>query len=176
MPQKINLGGAIAALLLFFLPWLDIRCQEKSLITQSGIQTITGGASLSSELKAAGEKQGGPKSKDTGGMALFVLAALLCVGIALFLAFTGISSTSASPDGAGKFCAAALVLIVIQMIAGFPVEKSLREEMKKNNSGAALALSPFQIKHTPWLYLELVALAIPALAFVNRAVDRSRAK
>jgi hypothetical protein len=38
--QKINLVTALAALLLFFLPWIDFQCCGKSMATPTGIQTI----------------------------------------------------------------------------------------------------------------------------------------
>ena len=42
MLAKINTFPAITALVLFFLPWIDISCQSKTIATQSGFQMLRG--------------------------------------------------------------------------------------------------------------------------------------
>ncbi len=66
MIQKLNIGTTLAVLVLFFLPWIDIQCSQKSFATQTGIQTIYGGGSPSEEMKAfagGGEQPGGPSGR-----------------------------------------------------------------------------------------------------------------
>ncbi len=175
MTQKLNLGSIVAAIILFFLPWLDIQCKGTTLVTQSGIQTITGGASTSKEFDSmGGNKERANSSKDGEGKAVLALLALVLVGLALLITIMSLN-TPAGQEGraAGLCCAAALVLLIIQLSTGFPVEQSLHKELKKNEMGTAVAMA-FQIKRTPWLYLELAALAIPALLALNSMVSGPR--
>lgn len=79
--QKINLVTSLAALILFFLPWIDIQCSGKSMATQTGMQIIYGGASQAQDAEAF-EKEGkikrsGGESDDSLGSAPLVAMAVL---------------------------------------------------------------------------------------------------
>ncbi|MEN8866938.1 MAG: hypothetical protein ABF380_02915, partial [Akkermansiaceae bacterium] len=85
MIPKLNFVSFAAALGFFFLPWLDFQCSEKSMITQSGIQTVSGGGSLGAEMKSMDGSETNDENQDGLGAALFVVVALGCVALGLLL-------------------------------------------------------------------------------------------
>ena len=130
MIQKINIGTTLAALVLFFLPWIDIQCSQKSFATQTGIQAIYGGGSPSEDMKAFVEEQNqknsaASKKEDSMGYSPLVALALLAVIGAVAASFVDLrSSGEPRTNLVGILCAAALVLISAQMMMGFPMKKS----------------------------------------------------
>ena len=194
MIQKINIGTTLAALVLFFLPWIDIQCSQKSFATQTGIQAIYGGGSPSEDMKAFVEEQNqknsaASKKEDAMGYSPLVALALLAVIGAVAASFVDLrSSGEPRTNLVGILCAAALVLISAQMMIGFPVGKSLGKSMaessKKENPsdpmngfGAGMAsamMMNIQIRHLPALYIELVMLGLPTLVLANGLIDRMK--
>ena len=189
--QKINLVTALAALVLFFLPWIDIQCSGTSMATQSGVQIIYGGGSPSQEMKDMGEKDqdGGSDSESMGYAPLVGLAFLAVIG-AVVAAFAAIRSAEpGSGNLPGVLCAVALGLIALQMSLGFPVKKKLGEELSaqgqaEHRAGDPLAevgesmaqamMMQIQVRHLPSLYFMLVALGLPTLILANGLIDRMR--
>lgn len=192
MIQKINLVSSGAALVLFFIPWLDIQCSNRSVATQSGFQTIHGGVSPSKELgdkPRSKSRKGSVSGKDDAvGMSFFVGVAFLAVAgalVASFLIFKGASGVH--PHAPGILCAAALALIAVQMAAGFPVAAEINKDMNKEAggnpddhpfaaAGAGMAAAMIQVRHLPGLYLELIILGIPTLVFANSLLDRMKGR
>ena len=123
--QKINLVTALAALVLFFLPWIDIQCSGTSMATQSGVQIIYGGGSPSQEMKDLDGKDGSGKEdqskQESMGFAPLVGLALLAVVGAVVAAFAAIRSPAPRGNLPGILCAVALGLIALQMSIGFPM-------------------------------------------------------
>lgn len=194
MIQKLHIGTTLAALVLFFLPWIDIQCSGNSMATQTGVQTIYGGGSPSEEMKAFEEEKGGKKSGDankeesTGHSVLVALALLAVVG-AVVVSFKALRSGDERQSNlVGILCTAALVLISIQMMIGFPVKKELGRSMaeaSKNESpgdpmgglGEGMAeamMMQIQVRHLPALYFSLVMLGLPTLVLANGLLDRMR--
>ena len=192
--QKINLVTSLAALILFFLPWIDIQCSGKSMATQTGIQTIYGGGSPAQDMEAF-EKEGrgrrsGVSDDDSMGSAPLVALAFLAVASAVVVAFlTLCSAKEASLNLTGILCAVALGLLALQMMAGFPVKKKLGEDMARQgkierrgeepfeNFGEGMAqamMMQIQIRHLPALYIELILLGIPGLILANGLIDRMK--
>lgn len=192
MIQKINIASSIAALVLFFIPWLDIQCSNHSVATQSGLQTIYGGMSPSkemSEMARSESKKGKSSSKDdSAGISILVAVAFLAVAgavVASFLIFKGASGVH--PQAPGILCAAALACIAAQMATGFPVTDMMKEGMRKESGGrpdedalaaasAGMASAMIQVRHLPGLYLELIILGIPTLVFANSLLDRMKGR
>ena len=187
MTKKINLGATIGALLLFFLPWVDFQCSGKSLLTQSGFQTITGKASLAGEMKQMQEQMGGGEAEqdDNVDMAVFVALALVAVIAAAGFALLGLQSADPSRNNVvAILCGVALALLLLQMMVGFPAERDLKEQMSEQSGtpgdpanemgavmGAAMGLS---VKYMFALWLELVLLAIPVVLLVNGMIDKNK--
>jgi hypothetical protein len=177
MTAKLNLGTIFAALVLFLFPWLDIQCSGNNLATQSGLQTVYGGVSLSEQFQGMANEQ--KSDKDSSSMAIFAGLALVATIIAFVVALGEFrSGLSVSQSRAGGLCLIALALILVQMLLKFPVEQELLEEMKKSGSSGdpfgGMAAAVFSIRYTPWFWLELVALGIPAAFAVNRYLDKMK--
>ncbi len=187
--QKLNLFTALAALVLFFLPWIDIQCSGTSMATQSGVQVIYGGGSPSQEMKDLDEK-GGESEGESMGFAPLVGLALIAVIGAVVAAFAAIRSAAPVRGNLpGVLCAVALGLIAVQMTFGFPVKRKLGEEFSKEQKTEQRADDPFsglgegmaqammmqiQVRHLPSLYLILVALGLPTLILANGLIDRMK--
>ena len=190
--QKLHIGTTLAALFLFFLPWIDIRCSGKSFATQSGIQTIYGGGSLAGEMEAFSEKyQDSEESKDEENMGFSPLVALALLAVVGGVVVSFLALRSGNPKQTnlvGMLCAAALVLISAQMAIGFPVKKGLSESMAESSkneasgkfkdplgSGMAEAMMmQIQVRHLPSLYLTLVMLGLPTLMLANGLLDKMK--
>jgi hypothetical protein len=192
MIQKLNIATTLAALVLFFLPWIDIQCSQKSFATQTGIQTIYGGGSPSDEMKAFAEENGQMKSGDgkkdvSMGYSPLVALALLAVIGAVVVSFKALRSSGGPQTNlVGILCATALVMISAQMMIGFPVKKNLGKSMaeasKKENTGdpmgdlgtgmATAMMMNIQVRHLPALYIELIMLGLPTLVLANGLIDK----
>lgn len=187
MIAKLNIVSTLAALVFFFLPWIDIQCSNRSVMTQSGAQIIYGGGSVPKELKAMedeAKRTGTARKEESVGISILVgIAWLAVVGAAVtsFLAFRG---TSPFPGNtAGVLCAVALTAISIQMAVGFPVVGKMTEDLSKESRGRAggalfpgieVAAAIIQVRQLPALYLELIALGIPTLILGNSLLDKMK--
>jgi len=189
MFKKLNLASSLAALIFFAFPWIDIQCSGKSLATQSGFQVIYGGGSPSAELERMGDSGQSKKSTSSGesmGFAPLVALALIAVIGSIVCAFMAIFRGGERADKLSSgLPAAALLLLVLQLIVGFPVEKEMIESMSKGTTtdqagsdnfgnSMATAMMNIQAKTAPAFYLELLALGIPSLFFANGLIDRYR--
>lgn len=195
MIQKLHIGTTLAALVLFFLPWIDIQCSQNSFATQTGIQTIYGGGSPSKEIKSFIDEDRQMKSGDekkgdeSAGYSPLVALALLAVICAVFVSFKALRSNDESQNRlVGIFCATALILISAQMMMGFPVKESLGKSMaeaskanasdasmKEFSSGMAVAMMMnIQVRHLPALYIELIMLGLPTLVLANGLIDKMK--
>lgn len=195
MIAKLNIVTTLAALVLFLFPWLDVQCSAKSFATQSGIQTIYGGATPTRDLKefsnsvpsskSAKETVSEMKKKESIDPSILAGIALLAVIGAVVLAFRHFISSKKS-DAVGILCAVALIVLIIQMMADFPIRSGLAEAMAQDsgsarsndsfanagNEMAKMLLLQIQIKYRPAFYLELLALGIPTLILANSLLDK----
>jgi hypothetical protein len=197
MIQKLNIGTTLAALVLFFLPWIDLRCSDKSLATQTGIQTIYGGGTPSADMAALengqGAKSAGEKKDESMGYSPLVAIALLAVIGAVVAAFVSLRSADDLAHGnlVGILCAVALGLLALQMMIGFPAKKKLEESMaqgtkqqapsndpmaKVGEGMAAAMMMNFQVRQLPALYIELIMLGLPTLVLANGLIDKLKKK
>jgi WD40 repeat protein len=161
--------------LLLPLPFLAVSCESpagpQTWVTQSGLQILTGGHSVSRNLAALQQQAPGlalQRTPDEIGMAgdfAVVLLLLLASGACGF----------ALPAGelrawlAGGFLLAALVALYGQMAAGFPVEQKIAEAIAKgwaghNRLGGALVAATIRVRYTVWFWLWLALLHLAAVA------------
>src|SRR5213078_384170 len=108
----------------------------------------------------------------------------ILVGVALLLAAGGAIAAAAAlfgravtPAAAGVLAFAALLALVLQAAVGFPVNNKIHEEKAKMNPGQASAsldkgmenalkaMIDIRAERTPWFYLELLALGVPAVLY-----------
>lgn len=174
MFKKIKLGSALAALIIFAFPWIDIQCSEKSMATQSGFQMIYGGGSASEEMRALGGDASSNKPADSNNSTGFdplVALALIAVIAAVAFSFIDVFRGGERADMLSSVLpAAALLLLVIQLMIGFPAKKQMIEAMSEGTSetqvdedefGAAMGKSMatammmnIRVKITPAFYLD----------------------
>ena len=192
MFNKIKLGSSLAALIIFAFPWVDIQCSEKSMATQSGLQVIYGGGSASEEMEAMGgdsSSDESPSSDESVGFAPLVALALIAVVGAVAFAFIAVIRGGERADMLASILpATALLLLLIQLMVGFPAKKKVIEAMTEGTSeaqagdddfGAAMGESMaaammmnIRVKISPAFYLELLALGIPTLLLANGLIDK----
>jgi hypothetical protein len=167
--KKIRLGSSLAALVLFGLPWIDIQCSEKSMVTQTGFQAIYGGASMSDEMRAQAGRSGTDDNSNSGdsmGSAPLLAIALIAIlgavahsGIALFRGgdraeygwrpYTGTPCIALlfNRDRAECFSsilpAVALGLLLMQLMLGFPAKKKVLESMSQKPPESKSVDDPF---------------------------------
>ena len=170
MVSKVNFLSFAAALGFFFLPWLDFQCSDKSKITQSGFQTVTGGGSLGEEVKLKFGDQDDDESRESFDAALYVAVALGCIVLGLLLAFIGLLGGGPPSPALPALAAMALILIGLQMKLGFPMEQKIVKlnRMTGIESGAEavdaserLTLEKIRIVYRPGIYFELGSLLLP---------------
>lgn len=197
MFKKIKLGSTLAALIIFAFPWVEMQCSGRVMVTQSGFQVIHGDGSVSEEMEAM---EGDPSSTESGsgekslGSAPLVALALIAVIGAVVFAFIALFRGSERADMLSSVLpAAALLLLVIQLMVGFPAKKNLMKNMSEGTSeeqgggnefGTAMdesmaattaaMMMNIRVKATPAFYLELLALGIPTLLLVNGFIDKHK--
>ena len=187
MIKKLKLGSTVAALLLFFLPWIDIQCSGKSIATQTGVQATYGGMSLSDDMKSLGDKKtsGSSEKKDTPKSAIITALALLVVLVACVFAYLSFAGSNPFADKMASILpAVALSLLFLQMIVGFPIKNDLQESMSPKdeqssgdelgNSMAVAAKMSIDAKLTFSFYLTLLALAVPTGLLINDQLEKRR--
>jgi hypothetical protein len=142
-------GSFLFAVGVFFLPWLDLRCemgsQKMSLITQSGYEVAAGKYSEGEDLKKLQEQFGGGKQNDNNKKAgpngeqgpkeapvLYGFAGAAALGVLLCLVVQGKAWRAAA-----VVCAlGALGVLGYQTATGFPMQDNVRqmeEQQKKQD-------------------------------------------
>ena len=197
MFKKIKLGSTLAALIIFAFPWVEMQCSERVMVTQSGFQVIHGDGSVSEEMEAmegdSSSKESVSSDKSLGFAPLVALALIAVIG-ALVFSFIAVFRGSERADMLSSVLpAAALLLLVIQLMVGFPAKKNLMKNMSEGTSEeqgggnefetamdesmaatTAAMMMNIRVKATPAFYLELLALGIPTLLLVNGFIDKHK--
>ncbi len=192
--KKLRLGTLLAALVLFFLPWLELRCSGKVMAWQSGYHTIVSDGVTTDEFKSNAKKSkrdpdeaaADVKKKNEGESA----NAWLVAGAAALVILALITGAAAWTRLSGILALTAAGLLVVQMVTGFPVERNIDEATKhltdgdsgasraKQSEASDRAMNAFfaqllpRVNYTPWLWAELGALA--ACFLLSRAAAGSR--
>lgn len=192
MIRKLHIGSTLAALFLFFLPWIDLRCSGQSVATQTGMQTIYGGhtqAPGESPLSVTLEerRKGSEPGEEMGHAPLVALALIVVVAAAMASFVLGQRS-----QVVGMLCAIALALIALQMMIGFPVKKRLAEQMAQTMTFPGRLMGPdhqmdeterkmtedmmetLEIRHLPALYFELILLGVPTLLLASGWIEKMK--
>jgi hypothetical protein len=183
---KLNLVSLLAALGLFFLPWIEVQCQGTALVQQTGLQAATKKVAvaetfekMASQMSGPGVKTSNTEAKETKEWPIFLLASAGAAVLAFLLALGGIGSSGGSK--ASSFLAIiALALAITQMVVKFPMEKEMMAEMKNKNAPPSSAAEDpvsaqmgaqmsaqlegmIKVKYLPAFWGYLAALAIPGL-------------
>lgn len=158
------------ALLLFFLPWVNISCNGQVLLQQSGFQSCYGGATLSPQSRAMIEgNQGQAAAQRPESFPFSPLSCLFIVGLAAGLVCgAGCLICMACSIRRGAIALEHLALfvgagcfasLVAQMAFGFPLERRLNAEMQ------AHPMIGVQIQYSAWFWMTLLLtfLSVPLL-------------
>ncbi len=203
--KKVKLGSVLAALVMFAFPWLDIQCSGKSFATQTGFQVIIGDASPNPQMEAAfadGDEKELSRDESMGdandlttkqltgdlwdhfwdrGSLLVALALIAIIGAFGFSFIAVFRDSERTERLTSVLSASALLLLLVQLVIGFPVKRLLDEDMSKKSSDSQAgddgfgsemeevlgAMVNFQVNKTPVFYLELLALGIPTLLLLR---------
>ncbi|MEK7954259.1 hypothetical protein [Luteolibacter soli] len=179
----------MAAVVLFFMPWLSIECSGRQMATQTGVEMITGKATPTQDaMRDHVHIEGRDESL---GHSYLAGIALVAAGIGAVVAFmalgTGRKDLTRFSSG---LCSCAFACLLVQAAVGFPAKRELLKGMAASlgapqsgipldEPGRALAqeiAGRIQVTPQPWFYLELLLLAIPSAVFVNGLLDRVKFK
>lgn len=165
--KKLNLFSLVAALALFAMPWINIRC-SLGVISQTGIQAITGGLTIEPAPTKMTEDQKEEPPQAAWLIALVFLAALTGAVIALVLT---LFPSQLPPQTDTVFAAFALLLLIAQLLLGFPAINQFEGEVMQ---AMGLKSEEVEVRYTPWFFAELAMLAVPILLYGATALKRSR--
>jgi hypothetical protein len=174
-PNKLSLISLIAGVVMFLLPWVEVQCKGQSFIRQTGVQAAIGKATIAEEITKGAKLQQASDGKGPG-LGFLIIASAAFALLALRAAWRAVQDDVHPPETIGRHASIAAALVGVQMFIGFPMERGLRDEMKKGMGGGAKdpleaamqqqVTSAFQVKYLPALYLYLAALGVPALQWL----------
>jgi hypothetical protein len=153
------------ALFLFFLPWINISCNGRTLVTQTGLQTCHGAFSVDPKFEKMARHDPGlrnenilkPKPDETPPWSVlsiiyvtFVfLGALIgfpCIAFVVFRLHTFAAATHLFSLGLGG---AAFLALGSQMLIGFPIERHMTQQIEKNRAEQERRNAQFGIRPMP---------------------------
>ncbi|MFM7180573.1 MAG: hypothetical protein ACKO2G_03795 [Verrucomicrobiales bacterium] len=187
MIALLRLLSLLPAFVLFFFPWVEVRCQKDPMFTQTGIQVIYGGATANPEFAKWIESDKEQTMEDRLGTGWLVGIALLSVCAAIVLAFLALR-TQAVGHGvrAEGLAALALVALIIQLSIGFPAEEKIRNDTDPAKSGKPQDDLKAGISRTfvksisthvlPVYYVQLGLLGFPVLLLLNSSLSHLQRK
>ncbi len=182
MIAKIIFVSLLGALVVLFLPWIELRCSSEPMLTQTGIQIVYGGGTpVGAFAEMADERADSPadaKRPDSAGASVLVGAAAFATVLALVFAFVALRHDRPTPLlRSGALATVALAAILAQLAIGFPVQDQINNHGDPDaNPFAKLASAAMKVEVVPRpaLYIELAALGLPVLIFGNAVLDRLR--
>ncbi len=180
------------ALGTFFLPWLDVRCNNGvSLASQSGLQVILGSYSSpipddhpkrleitqsleKKEWRIRNEKREYPELQALRFLPVFLFP--YPVFLALGIAWGYLCPRSTARMGIVFFFACvALICLLAQVVIGFPVENLMQLSKPDDLKGLDVAKTlMYEIRYTPWFWISLagtIAGAVWVLAESRESPD-----
>ena len=157
IPSAVTLS---IGLLLFLLPFLEIRCNGIPIGKFSGVQLATGfrieapgtNNTLTAKLQEAAEQRGGQQHDGNP----YALAALILSALAVGLSFTSSRAGIAGSAIAAVLAAIALIALMVSLNNQLAGEVSTDDDVLVT------------IGFTPWFYISVVAALIGALFAYRR--------
>lgn len=172
MGSKINVLAMAAALGAFFLPWIQVSCTAEGekvvMVSQTGVQAVTGKVEPGKKFKEMAESMGGEASKESdekADKAVFVGVAAVLVVLGLLLSLIGAASGGGQRTVVGILAAAALALIALQMVTKFPMVKDMHDK-RESDEVAAQMRNIVKDSYQPGIFVALGALVIPVVGSV----------
>ena len=173
----------VVGVLLFFLPFAEIKCSGTAIANKSGIdivmaknwkQTVTKGLSDVNETK---QKSMNQDKEDKGNSQIFAIAALGLAVLGLLLSFANAKAGGMGGIVTGLLSAGALVGMMLDIKSSF--DKAIANEaMKKaqentndfglNKIGDAFNNAKTTLDFTPWFYIAVIAFLAAAFFSYRR--------
>jgi hypothetical protein len=189
---------------LLLFPFLEIQCASPSgqvtVVSQSGVQTLYGGYSIAPELEKdmrmgsnqRGNQGGNQQSpaatpqRESVGAAPLMVVILLILGVAIVAGLALPWSIVRLPVVAACI-ALALLTLAVQMLIGFPLEKSIQDSVARSSAPAQpnnqpvlarqdemarMTASMFRCRYTPWFWIWAVIIGGALLPVLFEAALR----
>lgn len=163
--------------LLFFLPFVDIKCNDMSLQKVSGIQLATGFKTKDAGSNDSMFGTSSTSKSEKKGPNIYALAALGLGLLGLALSFNNAKAAMGGAMATGIGSAAALIGLMLD------VKKQVKLDMPSSKGGDSGELGEFgkeltdkmaiSVDFTPWFYLAVVAF-LAAAFFSYRRMSGSR--
>jgi amino acid transporter len=166
-PKKISLGSVsfLVAILLFLLPFVEIKCNDQTLATNTGIglafgtdyKTIAQKKTLDNPLGNSSEKA--VTEKQQGEMYVSALIALLLGAIGFVLSLMKSNKAGVFIGGLAAIC---LIILMIQ------IQMDIKD--KPNTSGEDDFTKNIKVtaEFTAWYYLSLISFIAAAFFSYRR--------
>ncbi len=166
----------VVGILLFLLPFSEIRCGGTKIMTKSGLdyamdnewKTVAGGlpdSDATDQTMSAGKEQ-------KGNTQYFILAALGLGVIGLLLSFAGSKGASAGGILTGVLAAGALVAFMLDLKKNFAnslsqqaIDKGKDKTDDMGFEGVANTMNDIKptLAFTPWFYIAIIAFLAAAI-------------
>ncbi|MDX1680898.1 MAG: hypothetical protein R3242_09225 [Akkermansiaceae bacterium] len=154
--RGIKFTSVLAALALFFAPWVEIRLAGQVTSTQTGIQTITGDATPGPGKQLDQES----KSLDSAPL---VGAALVAVVLSILLSAIAIKWDHALPQILGPaLCALAMILLIAQCLQEFPAKQTIQDSISSDQATLDGEMGAFMVV----MMMEELEIAILPVLYV----------
>ncbi len=165
-----SISSLVAGVLLFLLPFIDIKCNDMSLKKVSGFELATGftiDKGGNSSVLSNGESGGNKEKKDAN---TYAIIALVLGVVALGLSFTN--------SKAGVAIALITAIGAVVSLIGLMID--IKGQMKTNTGKSSpsgddpLGMSKIaeninvRVEFTPWYYLAVVAFIVAAFFLFKR--------
>ena len=145
-----SLSAAVALVLFLATPWLAVSCQGETILTQSGLQIVTGGSTVhpafDMEAKELEEELAEGMEEEEDDLAgawffgLFGLGLLASVALGLLLLRTLELNHAAALTACSVLAA---VILCGYLLAGFPLENEIEQGIREARQEAATDDDPW---------------------------------
>jgi hypothetical protein len=167
----------LVAILLFFMPFVDIKCNNMSLQTVKGIDLATGFKMKSNDISADKTETKDSTSDDKKKPNMYALAAIVLGVVGLLLSFVKARTAISGALFTGILGAAALIGMMID------IKRQVKLDMPKGSSKTTDDISKgisdmtdkinISVDFTPWFYLSVIAF-LAAAFFCYKRMQASR--
>lgn len=169
--HRINFAAIGLAVLLFLLPWTNVKCNGDKFASQSGLQKIYAGISVDAPGQGNDSRSETDKADDDIGYGLIVLLSFLILLGTLALSGMILFKQARPPLSPGALATVVLVLLIFNWMIGFPIDRAVKRAVNKDKQPGEIDVPVMMTsERTGWFYLELIALAIPTAIFINSKI------
>ncbi|HZZ82854.1 MAG TPA: hypothetical protein VFE62_30420 [Gemmataceae bacterium] len=155
------------ALFLFFLPFVNVSCNGRTIVSQTGLQACHGGFTVDPKLEqaAAKEKIAARKREEHAPWSILTVVYILCVflgsGLGLLCILAVLFRLRMACAGLHLFSlalgAAAFFAVSGQMILGFPIERHAQQQLEQVRDAEERPLVNAVARGGPGLFLDVTA-------------------